>query len=59
MMSIETINRAESVKRGRHLEYLTIIWNSLEGIVAGLIMLPIIAGRGMEALRGEACDNCH
>jgi hypothetical protein len=34
MMSIETINRAESVKRGRHLEYLTIIWNSLEGIVS-------------------------
>jgi divalent metal cation (Fe/Co/Zn/Cd) transporter len=27
--------------------------------VAGIIMLPIIAREGIEALRGEACDDCH
>jgi divalent metal cation (Fe/Co/Zn/Cd) transporter len=27
--------------------------------VAGLIMVPIIAKEGFEALRGEHCDDCH
>jgi divalent metal cation (Fe/Co/Zn/Cd) transporter len=27
--------------------------------VAGLIMVPIIGKEGVEALRGEACDDCH
>ena len=27
--------------------------------VAGLIMVPIIAREGVEALRGEACSDCH
>jgi divalent metal cation (Fe/Co/Zn/Cd) transporter len=27
--------------------------------VAGLIMVPIIGKEGIEALRGEACDDCH
>ena len=27
--------------------------------VAALIMLPIIAREGVEALRGETCDDCH
>lgn len=27
--------------------------------VAGLIMLPIIAKEGIDALRGKACDDCH
>lgn len=27
--------------------------------VAALVMLPIIAGEGIEALRGETCDDCH
>ena len=27
--------------------------------VAGLIMLPIIAKEGVDALRGKACDDCH
>ncbi|HMF58502.1 MAG TPA: cation transporter [Pyrinomonadaceae bacterium] len=27
--------------------------------VAALIMLPIIAKEGIEALRGETCDDCH
>ena len=27
--------------------------------VAALIMVPIIAKEGVEALRGETCDDCH
>ena len=27
--------------------------------IAGLIMLPIIAKEGVDALRGKACDDCH
>lgn len=27
--------------------------------VAALVMLPIIAKEGVEALRGESCDDCH
>ena len=27
--------------------------------VAGLVMLPIIAKEGVDALRGKACDDCH
>ncbi len=38
----KNIFRAENVKRARRLEYLTIIWNSLEGIVA--VGAGIIAG---------------
>lgn len=36
------VSRADSVKRGRQLEYLTIGWNSLEAIIA--IIVGIMAG---------------
>jgi divalent metal cation (Fe/Co/Zn/Cd) transporter len=38
----QEITRAESVRRGRQLEYLTIGWNSLEGLIA--ISAGLIAG---------------
>lgn len=45
-MSTEVLNheaaRAAQVKRGRFLEYLTIGWNSLEGLIA--IMSGLLAG---------------
>lgn len=45
-MNAEVLNqnilRDESVKRGRRLEYLTIVWNSLEGILA--VSAGIMAG---------------
>lgn len=40
--NIETIDRAEAFRRGRLLEYVTIIWNSLEGLIA--IGAGILAG---------------
>ena len=27
--------------------------------IAALVMVPIIAKEGIEALRGERCDDCH
>lgn len=41
-----------------------LLLNALFGLwwadpVAGLVMLPIIAREGVEALRGETCDDCH
>lgn len=41
-----------------------LLLNALFGLwwadpVAGLVMLPIIAKEGVEALRGETCDDCH
>lgn len=45
-MSTDTLNaaglRADHARRGRILEYITIIWNSLEGIIA--IGAGIVAG---------------
>jgi divalent metal cation (Fe/Co/Zn/Cd) transporter len=46
-MSTEIVNilgarRVEAIRRGRRLEYLTIVWNSLEGIIA--IGAGILAG---------------
>jgi divalent metal cation (Fe/Co/Zn/Cd) transporter len=38
----QNILRGENIKRGRRLEYLTIIWNSLEGIIA--VGAGILAG---------------
>jgi divalent metal cation (Fe/Co/Zn/Cd) transporter len=55
-MGAETIDRtrAESVRRGRYLEYVTILWNSLEGIasvVAGLLVGSIaLVGFGFDSL---------
>jgi len=47
-------SRSEAVKRGRTLEYLTIIWNSLEGIAsigAGLLAGSIaLVGFGFDSL---------
>ena len=36
------LDRVEVVRRGRHLEYFTIAWNSLEGLVA--VVAGAIAG---------------
>jgi divalent metal cation (Fe/Co/Zn/Cd) transporter len=57
-MSVEAINqetaRAASVRRGRWLEYLTIGWNSLEGMIsigAGLVAGSIaLVGFGFDSL---------
>jgi divalent metal cation (Fe/Co/Zn/Cd) transporter len=56
MVSTEVTNstRAESVRQGRYLEYLTILWNSLEGIIsiaAGLLAGSIaLVGFGFDSL---------
>ena len=58
-MSSQTIQISESqraslVARGRRLEYLTIVWNSLEGIIsigAGLVAGSIaLVGFGFDSL---------
>ncbi len=53
-VQIEEVGRADLVKRGRHLEYFTILWNSLEGliaIVAGLVAGSIaLVGFGFDSL---------
>ena len=33
--------------------------NNQQVAVAALIMVPIIAKEGIDALRGETCDDCH
>jgi divalent metal cation (Fe/Co/Zn/Cd) transporter len=42
LIQIESTNRARLVKRGQHLEYFTIGYNSLEGLIA--IVAGLIAG---------------
>lgn len=42
IVHIGGVNRAEFVKRGRHLEYFTIAYNSLEGLIA--IVAGLLAG---------------
>src|SRR6266404_3773266 len=53
MAELITANRAQEVGRGRRLEYFTIAWNTLEGIVA------IIAGAiaGSISLMGFGIDS--
>jgi hypothetical protein len=52
--TLKTPNRAELVRRGRYLEYFTIGYNSLEGLVAlvaGLIAGSIaLVGFGFDSL---------
>lgn len=52
-MSVETLERGHAIRRGRVLEYLTITWNLLEGIVsvgAGLIAGSIaLVGFGVDS----------
>lgn len=47
--------RAKLVRRGRHLEYFTIGWNSLEGlaaIIAGLLAGSIaLVGFGFDSIK--------
>lgn len=54
VVSTERSNRTELVKRGRHLEYFTIGYNSLEGliaVVAGLIAGSVaLVGFGFDSL---------
>jgi divalent metal cation (Fe/Co/Zn/Cd) transporter len=40
--SLQTPNRADLVKRGLHLEYFTIGYNSLEGLIA--LVAGLMAG---------------
>jgi divalent metal cation (Fe/Co/Zn/Cd) transporter len=42
MPAIETLERPAAVLRGRRLEYFTVVWNTLEGLVA--IVSGIVAG---------------
>lgn len=53
-MNVEVTERADLVKRGRWLEYLTIGWNAVEGlvaIVAGLLARSIsLVGFGLDSL---------
>ena len=42
VINLERMNRSELVKRGRKLEYVTIAWNTLEGLVA--VVAGIVAG---------------
>jgi hypothetical protein len=67
-VTLQSRNRADLVRRGRYLEYFTIGYNSLEGLIAvaagllaALVMVPIIVKEGIEGLRGETCcdDECH
>jgi len=36
MPVIETLERPAAVLRGRRLEYFTVVWNTLEGLIASL-----------------------
>src|ERR1700730_14743725 len=42
MPAIETLERPAAVLRGRRLEYFTVVWNTLEGLVA--VVAGIVAG---------------
>lgn len=52
-MSVDTLVRDHAIRRGRALEYLTITWNLLEGIVsvgAGLIAGSVaLVGFGVDS----------
>jgi divalent metal cation (Fe/Co/Zn/Cd) transporter len=42
MATIDTLERPAAVLRGRRLEYFTVVWNTLEGLIA--VVAGIIAG---------------
>src|SRR5580700_7452003 len=42
MATIDTLERRDAVHRGRRLEYFTVVWNTLEGLVA--VVAGIVAG---------------
>jgi divalent metal cation (Fe/Co/Zn/Cd) transporter len=42
MPAIETLERPAAVLRGRRLEYFTVVWNTLEGLIA--VVAGIVAG---------------
>jgi len=42
MATIDTLERPAAVLRGRRLEYFTVVWNTLEGLIA--VVSGIIAG---------------
>src|ERR1700720_3921141 len=42
MATIDTLERPAAVLRGRRLEYFTVVWNTLEGLVA--VVAGIMAG---------------
>ena len=53
-MNDSIISREAAVHRGRHLEYFTIAWNSLEGLIgigAGMIAGSVsLIGFGIDSL---------
>jgi divalent metal cation (Fe/Co/Zn/Cd) transporter len=53
MSEITVLDRAESIRHGRRVEYFTIVWNTVEGLVAviaGLIAGSIsLVGFGMDS----------
>src|ERR1700704_1469665 len=42
MPAIDTFERPAAILRGRRLEYFTVVWNTLEGLVA--VVAGIVAG---------------
>src|SRR5712664_4220986 len=42
MATIDTLERPAAVLRGRRLEYFTVVWNTLEGLIA--VVAGIVAG---------------
>jgi divalent metal cation (Fe/Co/Zn/Cd) transporter len=42
MATIDTLERRAAVLRGRRLEYFTVVWNTLEGLIA--VVAGVIAG---------------
>ena len=42
MATVETLERPAAVLRGRKLEYFTVVWNTLEGLIA--VISGIVAG---------------
>ncbi|MBK9214704.1 MAG: hypothetical protein IPM59_03770 [Chloracidobacterium sp.] len=56
------LNHIDRVRKGRFLAFLTIIWNSVEGIIA--VSAGVLAGsvEGVDAIRGKTCcdtNECH
>jgi hypothetical protein len=54
-MSELTIARQAIAHRGRLLEYFTIVWNFLEGLIA----IAAVAVSGSISLVGFGIDSCH
>jgi len=49
MPAIDALERPAAVLRGRRLEYFTVVWNTLEGLIA--VVAGIVAGISDAAMR--------